>query len=76
MKKTITIVLILVLTVCLMAGCRRGTTAEDMATQASEVIDDMMPKRDNGNATDGDGFIGGNQSRGHIGNGGMIPNNF
>lgn len=76
MKKTITIVLILVLTVCMFAGCRRGTTPEDMATQASEVIDDMMPKRDNGNATDGDGFIGGNQPRGHIGNGGMIPNNF
>ncbi len=70
MKKTITLLLILVLTLSLFAGCRGGSAPEDMATEASKAIDDMMPKGDNGRATDGDGFIG----DGSIGNGGMMPN--
>ncbi len=78
MKKMITLLLILVLTLSLFAGCRSGTTPEDMATTASEAINDMMPKGDNGHATDGDGFIGdgngGNGNNGGIGNGGMMPN--
>ena len=74
--KKITLILILVLTVCLFAGCRRGTTPQDMTTTASEVIENVTPKGDQGNATDGDGFINGNQPRNQIGNGGMMPNNF
>jgi hypothetical protein len=78
MKKTITLLLILVLTLGLFAGCRNGTTPEDMATTASEALDDMTPKRDNANPTDGDGFIGGgndnNGNNGTPGNGGMMPN--
>ena len=58
MKRTLTIVLILVLTVCLFAGCRRGSGAESMVTEASQAIDDMMPSSDGGAATDHDGFIG------------------
>ncbi len=70
MKKTITLVLILVLTVCSLVGCRRGDTPQDMATQASEVIDDMMPRHDRGMATDGNGYIGNSEN----GNGAMMPN--
>ncbi len=58
MKKTITLVLILVLTLCLFAGCRRGDSPQDMATDASKAMEDMMPKGDNANPTDSDGFIG------------------
>lgn len=58
MKRTITIVLILVLTVCLFAGCRNGNGAESMVTEASQAIDNMMPSSDSGAATDHDGFIG------------------
>ena len=58
MKKTIALVLILVLIVCLFAGCRKGSTGESMATDASRMIDDMMPRSDNAHPTDGDGFIG------------------
>lgn len=78
MKKTIALILTLVLTLCLFAGCRNGTTPEDMATTASEALDSMTPKSDNANPTDGDGFIGdGNDSNGNngnTGNGGMLPN--
>ena len=78
MKKTITILLILVLTVCLFAGCRRGTTPEDMATGASEALEEMTPKSGNAHPTDGDGFIGdGNDRNGNNGipgNGSMMPN--
>lgn len=75
MKKTITLVLILVLTLCLFAGCRRGDSAQDMATDASKAMEDMMPNSDNANPTDGDGFIGGgNDASGNSGNGGMMPN--
>jgi len=75
MKKTITLVLILVLTVCLFAGCRRGDSPQDMATDASKAMEDMMPKSDNANPTDSDGFIGdGNGNNGNFGNGGMLPN--
>lgn len=77
MKKTITLLLILVLTLCLFAGCRAGTSPEDMATDASRAIDDMTPRADNGFATDGDGHIGDNDQSGNnpnsIGNG-AIPN--
>lgn len=62
MKKTITIALLLVLTVCLLAGCRRGNDAESMITDASQAIDDMMPSSDSGAATDHDGFIGDDNS--------------
>ena len=75
MKKTITLVLILVLTLCLFAGCRSGTTPEDMATTASKAMEDMMPKSDNANPTDSDGFIGGgNDGSNNSGNGAMMPN--
>lgn len=77
MKKKITLVLTLVLTLCLCAGCRNGSTAENMATDASRMIDDMTPRSDNGRATDGDGFIGGGarsstNPNNHIGE--MMPN--
>ncbi len=73
MKKTIALVLILVLIICLCAGCRKGSTGESMATDASRMIDDMMPRSDNANPTDGDGFIGngddsGNNNTGRNGN--------
>ena len=78
MKKMITLLLVLVLTLSLLAGCRSGTTPEDMATTASEALNDMAPKGDNAHPTDGDGFIGdGNDSNGNNGNpgnGGMMPN--
>lgn len=78
MKKMITLLLILVLTLSLITGCRNGTTPEDMATDASEALNDITPKIDNARPTDGDGFIGdGNDSNGNSGipgNGGMMPN--
>lgn len=78
MKKTIALVLILVLTVCLCAGCRNGSTGEAVATDASRMVDDMTPRSDNARATDGNGFIGdGNDSRNSTnptGNGEMMPN--
>lgn len=63
MKKTITLLLILVLTLSLFAGCRAGTTPEDMATEASQALENITPKDDNAHSTDGDGILGG----------GMIP---
>ena len=81
MKKMITLLLILVLTLGLLAGCRNGTTPEDMATDASQALDNITPKSDNANPTDGDGFIGDrnrnngdNGNNGNPGNGGMMPN--
>ena len=77
MKKTITLVLTLVLTLCLCAGCRDGETAENMATDASRMIDDMTPRSDNGRATDGDGFIDDgarNSTDPSNQNGAMMPN--
>lgn len=79
MKKTITLLLIVVLTLCLFAGCRSGTTPEDMATDASEAIEKMIPRSDNANPTDGDGFIGddnagANHGNGNNRNGGMNGN--
>ena len=75
MKKTITLVLILVLTLCLFAGCRRGTSPEDMANGASKAMEDMMPDGDNSRATDGDGFIGdGSRSGANPGNGNSNSN--
>ncbi|MBQ6997141.1 MAG: hypothetical protein IJO72_04755 [Oscillospiraceae bacterium] len=73
MKKMITLLLILVLTLGLFAGCRSGNSPEDMVTEASKAVDDMMPKSDNGHATDGDGFIGDGNGRSGM-NGGMLPN--
>lgn len=67
MKKSISLLLILVLTLSLLAGCRSGTTAEDMATKASEAMDKMIPEDGNGRVEDGDGFIGND-------NGAMMPN--
>ncbi|MBQ2893286.1 MAG: hypothetical protein IJE24_04045 [Oscillospiraceae bacterium] len=77
MKKMITILLVLVLTLGLFAGCRGGATMDDMATDASEAMNDLMPKDDNGQATDGDGFIGGgNHPKSGNGAGTMMPNDF
>ena len=77
MKKILALSLILVLALGLFAGCRGGATMEDMATDASEAVNDMMPKGDHGRATDGDGFIGGgNHPRHGNGAGTMMPNDF
>jgi len=77
MKKTITLALILVLTVCLLAGCRGGANPEDMATDASQAMDRMISGNDNGRATDGDGFIGGgNHPKANNGAGRVMPNDF
>lgn len=61
MKKYVIIALVLVLTLTLMAGCR-GSTADETAgsseSGATILPTDMMPDPTNGNATDGDGFIG------------------
>lgn len=65
MKKIIALMLVFILAIGLLAGCRRTETPQDMVTQASEAMGDMIPKGHNGQATDGDGFIG------H----GMLPNN-
>ena len=71
MKKYVIIALVLVLTLTLMAGCRRNTsneTADPSDSGATILPTDMMPDPTNGNATDGDGFIGdGNGSTGDSG---------
>ena len=71
MKKYVIIALALVLTLTMMAGCRRNTsneTAGPSDTGATILPTDMMPDATNGNATDGDGFIGdGNGSTGESG---------
>ena len=61
MKKYVIIALVLVLTLTLMAGCRRNTSGETAGPSdsgATILPTDMMPDPTNGNATDGDGFIG------------------
>ena len=58
MKTAIILILVFVLTVCLMAGCRPGSTAEPIATEASNTASEMMPDASNGDATDSDGIIG------------------
>ena len=58
MKTAIILILVFVLTVCLMAGCRPGSTAESIATEASNTASEMMPDAGNGDATDSDGIIG------------------
>lgn len=61
MKKYVIIALVLVLTLILMAGCRgnnSGETATPSESGATILPTDMMPDPTNGNATDGDGFIG------------------
>ena len=61
MKKYVIIALVLVLTLTLMAGCRRNTANETLGPSdsgATILPTDMMPDPTNGNATDGDGFIG------------------
>lgn len=61
MKKYVIIALVLVLTLTLMAGCRgnnSGETATPSESGATILPTDMMPDSTNGNATDGDGFIG------------------
>ena len=58
MKTAIILILVFVLTVCLMAGCRPGSTAESIATEASHTASEMMPDAGNGDATDSDGIIG------------------
>lgn len=80
MKKYVIIALALVLTLTLMAGCRgnsSGETTNPSDSGATILPTDMMPDPTNGNATDGDGFIGngtdstgdsGMESRGMPGN--------
>lgn len=58
MKKAILFVLVIVLTMCLMAGCRRGNNAESIADDVSNAASEMMPDSSDGAATDGDGIIG------------------
>lgn len=58
MKKAILFVLVFVLTMCLMAGCRRGNNAESVADDVSNAASEMMPDGSDGAATDGDGIIG------------------
>ncbi len=55
MKKSILLVLVFVLTLCLLAGCRNGSTT---GTTPSGSAGDMIPDASNGAATDGDGIIG------------------
>ena len=82
MKKYVIIALVLVLTLTLMAGCRgnnAGETATPSESGATILPTDMMPDPTNGNATDGDGFIGngtdstGNSGMENRGIGGNMP---
>ena len=76
MKKYMIIALILVLTLTLMAGCRRNTSGETSnPTDGATILPtDMMPDPTNGNATDGDGFIGdGNSEKSNRGIHGNMP---
>ena len=57
MKTAIILIFVFVLTAGLMAGCRPGSTAESIATEASNIASEIMPDADNGAATDGDGII-------------------
>ena len=63
MKTAIILILVFVLTVCLMAGCRPGSTAESIATEASNTASEMMPTDGSGDATDSDGIIGEDNQR-------------
>ena len=78
MKKTITLLLIVVLVISLFTGCRTGSNAETLATDASRMVDDIMPRSDNAHPTDGDGFIGNGggarDSTTPSNNGGFMPN--
>ena len=58
MKSAIILIFVFVLTAGLMAGCRPGSTAESIATEASNIASEIMPDADNGAATDSDGIIG------------------
>ncbi len=55
MKKSILLVLVFVLTLCLLAGCRNGNAN---GSTPSGSAGDMIPDASNGAATDGDGIIG------------------
>ena len=72
MRKYVIIALVLVLTLTLMAGCRgnnSGETSGPSDSDATILPTDMMPDPTNGNATDGDGFIG--EGNGNTGDSGM-----
>ena len=62
MKKLVAFLMAMTMILCLFAGCRKGTNAETLATDASRMVDDIMPRADNAHPTDGDGFIG-NETR-------------
>lgn len=58
MKTAMILILIFVLTAGLMSGCRPGSNAESIATEASNIASEMMPDTGNSDATDSDGIIG------------------
>ena len=86
MKKFTAVILMLVLTLSLLAGCRSGNSndttggqdsqgtqgSQNTATQSSSIGDGIMDDFEgNGDVTDGNGIIGDDENPGRSGNGPM-----
>ena len=63
MKTAMHLFLVFILAAGLMTGCRPGSPAESIVTEASNAASEMMPTDGSGDATDSDGIIGEDNQR-------------